>query len=226
MFNKLHNEKGILLPDLIAALPLGVIVMIVMTMSVINFIYAYQDIHEYTKLQDDLFQAIETVRYGYVQRGVNTNNQSLSGLLSANQVILSEGGNSIRMKVDSSPAYPIESVLTLDSGGTLKLRGNYGAAMFSSALTNSRDIPIFPESNTRIDGQLKYRITNLGTAFSPLKVDSDGNVRLLRINLEAQVRFRERRNGQTVESDIRMNTRTIKYQTKVFIGNTPTSVSS
>ncbi len=226
MLTRIHNEKGILLPDIVASLPLGVIVMVVMTMSMLNFIFAFQDIQEYTKMQDDLFKAIETIRYGYVQRGINTNNQSLCGLLSANQVTLGEGGSSIRMKVDSNPANAVESVVSIDAGGTMKLRGSYGSTMFSSPLTNSRDIPIFPESNTRIDGQLKYRITNPSTAFTPREADKNGNVRLLEINLEAQVRFRERRNGQSVEEDVRMNTRTIRYETKVFIGNVPTEVST
>jgi hypothetical protein len=225
VFYKIHNEKGILLPDIVASLPLGVIVFAVMAMSVINFTAAYQDLREYTKLQDDLFQAIETVRYGYVQRGINTNSQSLSGLLSANQATISEGGNSIIMKIDTNPQFPIESRVTVDAGGTMKMRGNYGTTMFSSPLTNSRDIAIFPEGNTRIDNELKYRITNSGSAFTPLKVDSNGNVRLLGIDLEARVRFRERSNGQSVPEDLKMNTRSIHYETKVFIGNTPTEVA-
>jgi hypothetical protein len=195
-----------------------------MTMSVINFIYAYQYLQDYTKLQDDLFQAIETIRYGYVQRGINTNDQSLGGLLSANRVTLSEGG-SLRMKLDSNPAYPIESYVFIEDG-TLKLRGNYGTTMFSSPSTGSRDIPIFPDNNARVGGQKKYRITNPSSAFTPLKYDSDGNVRLLGINLEAEVRFRERQNGQSAEDDLRINTRKISYETKVFIGNTPTKVGS
>lgn len=225
MFNKVKNEKGLLLPDIIASLPLGVIVLVVMTMSVMNFIYAYQDIKEYTKLQDDLFQAIETIRYGYVQRGINTNDQSLNGLLSSNQVTISDGSG-LSLKVDSDAAFPIETQVSISGEGQLKLRGNYGTTMFSSPLTNSRDIPIFPESDARIDGQLKYRIVNPNSAFTPLKEDADGNVRLLGIDLEAEVRFRQRENGQDDEEDTRMNTRRIRYETKVYIGNTPTEVSS
>ncbi|MCF7911881.1 MAG: hypothetical protein K9M99_05100 [Candidatus Cloacimonetes bacterium] len=225
MFNKIHNEKGILLPDIIASLPLGVIVFAVMAMSVINFTAAYQDLREYTKLQDDLFQSIETIRYGYVQRGINTNNQSLSGLLSANKASIGGNGNSITMKIDTNPQSSIESYVFIDDG-TIKMRGNYGTTMFSSPLTNSRDIAIFPEGNTRIDGQLKYRITNTGSAFTPLKVDSKGNIRLLGIDLDARVRFRERRNGQSNAEDLQMNTRSIHYETKVYIGNTPTEVAS
>lgn len=224
MFNKIHNEKGILLPDIVASLPLGVIVFAVMAMAVINFTAAYQDLREYSKLQDDLFQAIETIRYGYVQRGINTNNQSLSGLLSANQATIDGNGNRIIMKIDTNPQVPVESQVFIDTGGTMKMRGNYGTTMFSSPLTNSRDIAIFPEGNTRIDGQLKYRITNPGSAFSSLKADGNGNIRLLGIELEARVRFRERSNGQSTTEDLRLNTRSIKYTTKVFIGNTSTEV--
>ena len=221
MLTRLKDEKGLLLPDIVASLPLGVIVFLVMTMSMVNFALAYQDIREYTKLQDDLFQAIETIRYGYVQRGINTNSQSLCGLLSANQVSVTEGGSGLLMKVDINPTYPIETKVSIDGDGMIKLRGNYGTTMFSSPLTNSREIPIFPETNARLDGQLKYRILNPVTAFTPLKTDADGNVRLLGIDLKAQVRFREKRNGQSVDEDKRLNTRTINYQTKVFIGNTP-----
>ncbi|MDP8211652.1 MAG: hypothetical protein RAO94_09020 [Candidatus Stygibacter australis] len=224
MFNKIHNESGILLPDIVASLPLGVIVFAVLAMSVLNFTAAYQDLKEYTKLQDDLFHAIETIRYGYVQRGINTNSQALSGLLSANQTTIGGNGNSITMKIDTNPQFPIESQVSIDGSGAMKIRGNYGATMFSSPLTNSRDIWIFPEGSTRINGVLKYRIINNDSAFTPLKVDNNGNVRLIGINLEAQVRFRERSNGQSADDDLRMNTKSIKYSTKVFMGNTPTEL--
>jgi hypothetical protein len=46
-------------------------------------------------------------------------------------------------------------------------------------------------------------------------------VRLLGVDMEAQVRFRERQNGQSEEDDRRMNTRRISYQTKIFVPNTP-----
>jgi len=226
MFKKIHNESGILLPDIVASLPLGVIVFAVLAMSVLNFTAAYQDLKEYTKLQDDLFHAMETIRYGYVQRGINTNDQSLCGLLSANQTIIGDNGYRITMKVDTNPQFPIESQISIDGSGALKIRGNYGSTMFSSPLTNSQDIAIFPEGSTRINGVLKYRITNRGSAFTPLKEDNNGNVRLIEINLEAQVRFRERSNGQSADDDLRMNTKTIKYTTNVFMGNTPTEVQT
>ena len=222
MFKKIHNESGILLPDMIASLPLGIIVFAVLAMSVLNFTAAYQDLKEYLKLQDDLFQAIETMRYGYVQGGINTRGQSLNGLLSANQTKIGANGSKITMKIDTDPRYPIESQFSIDGSGVMKLRGNYGTAMFYSPVTHSRDIWIFPAVDKRIDGVLKYRIINNSSVFTSLEADSNGNVRLLGINLEARVRFRERSNGQSADEDLRINTKTINYSTKVFMGNTPT----
>lgn len=226
MWNKIQNERGLLLPDLIASLPLGVIVMVIMTFSVINFLLAYSDVSDYTKLQDDLFQTVETLRYGYVQSGVNTNSVALCGMMTANQVILGESRTSMTLKVDGNPAFPIQSKYWISGDGMLKLRGRYGSQQFSTPSSTSSDIPIFPRSDHRVGGELKYRILNPGSAFTPLRADvnsntGDSNVRLLGVNIEAQVRFRERENGQSEEDDLKMNTRRIRYQTKIFVPNTP-----
>ena len=227
MWNKIRNERGLLLPDLIASLPLGVIVMVVMTFSVINFTLAYSDVKEFTQMQDDLFQAVETLRYGYVQSGVNTNGAALCGLMTANQV--TTGESSITLKVDGNPAQPILSNYWVTGDGKMRLRGSYGSQQFSSPGSSSAEIAIFPKSDRREGGELKYRILNPGSTFSPLKYEFNENtntnmIRLLGENIEAQVRFRERQNGQSEEDDRRMNTRRVRYQTKIFVPNTPSQV--
>jgi len=209
-----------MLPDIIASLPLGMIVLTVMTLAVLNYISAYSDLRDYVKLQDDLFQAVETIRYGYVQRGINTNGQSLCGLLSANRVSVGNNGLTLNMLVDTESSYEIRTNLSV-SNGTMKLRGSYGATIFSTPGSSSSNITIFPDDSSRIGGQKKYQIINSDAIFTPQKVDGEGNVRLLEINLEARVRFRERSKGQSYDDDVRINTRTIKYETSVFIGNTP-----
>lgn len=226
MWNKLNNERGLLLPDLVASLPLGVIVLAVMTFSVINFLVAYEDIRDYTQCQDELFQAVETIRYGYVQSGV-VNDRSLCGMMSAN-VVTSSSGNNLKLEVDGDPMTTILSEYSIDGSGQLSLRGRYGSQLFYVSGSTGNTIKIFPTSDRRIDGQLKYRIINPNSAFSPLKVDEGehgtNRIRLLDINLEAQVRFRERDNGQSTEEDLRVNTRNITYQTKIFIPNTPSEL--
>lgn len=226
MWNKLNNERGLLLPDLVASLPLGVIVLAVMTFSVINFLVAYGDIRDFTQCQDELFQAVETIRYGYVQEGV-VNSRSLCGMMSANMVT-SSSQNNLRMEVDGDPATQILSEYKIDGSGQLTLRGRYGSQLFYISGSTGNDIKLFPTSDRRIDGVLKYRIINPGSAFTPIKVDEGdagtNYIRLLGVNLEAQVRFRERENGQTTEEDARMNTRTIRYETKIFVPNVPSAL--
>lgn len=228
MWNKLNNERGLLLPDLVASLPLGVIVLAVMTFSVINFLVAYEDIRDFTQCQDELFQAIETIRYGYVDDGV-VNNESLCGMMTANEVKLSDSRSELSMEVDGDVSMQIRSEYKINSSGQLKLRGRYGSQLFSLNGVSGNDIPIFPRSDRRIDGELKYRITNPNSAFTPLKVDTDDQtgerrVRLLGVDIEAQIRFREREDGQSTLEDLRVNTRTIRYQTKIFVPNVPSEV--
>jgi len=227
MWNKIRNERGLMLPDLIASLPLGVIVMVVMTLSVVNFLLAYSDVRDFTKMQDDLFQTVETLRYGFVQSGVNTNGVALCGLMTANQVTVGE--SSVVMKVDGNPAQPIQSSYRITGEGMMKLRGNYGSQLFTSPNSSSADIALFPKSDLKIDGELKYRILNPGSAFSAEESEFNENtntymVRLLGVDIEAQVRYRERVNGQSEEDDLRMNTRRIWYHTKIFVPNKPSQV--
>jgi hypothetical protein len=229
MWNKMRNERGMMLPDLVASLPLGVIVMAVMTFSVINFLIAYNDLRDYTKLQDDLLQAVETLRYGYVQRGVNTNSQPLCGVLTANQVLLNESGNSVTFVVDSDPSISIRSRYMINGEGMLYLRGNYGSQLFSSPFSSSGDVPIFPKSDRRVDGELKFRILNPSRVFNDIVSETDTStqtdyIRLLGVNIEAQVRFRPRSNDQSEAEDLRTNTRRIEYNTKIYVPNVPSQV--
>ena len=225
MFNKIRNEKGILLPDLVASLPLGLIVILVMTLSITNYITTYSDIQDYTKMQDDLFQSIETLRCGYIEKGVNTNGEALCGLLSANQVRIGESRDRITLAVQTGVATTIQSTVWI-TNGELYISGEYGISSFTSNLDQSRNIPLFPESTSKIGNEKKYRLINTGDSFTSLGEDHEGNVRLLGIKLKARVRFRERRNGQSASDDLLMNTRTIRYETKVFIGNVPRSVEA
>ncbi|MDP8220283.1 MAG: hypothetical protein P9X26_02985 [Candidatus Stygibacter frigidus] len=211
------------MPDLVASLPLGLIVIFVMTLSISSFITTYSDIRDYTKMEDDLFQAIETLRCGYIETGVNTNKEPLCGLLSANQVRIGSNQDRITLGVQTASASTIQSIAWINNG-ELYISGQYGISTFRSPLDpNNPIIQLFPESTSKIGSEKKYQLINTGDFFTPLKVDSEGNVRLLGIKLEARVRFRERRNGQSASDDLLMNTRTIRYETKVFIGNVPRS---
>jgi len=198
-----------------------------MTFSVINFLLAYNDVSEFTQMQDELFNAVETLRYGYVESGVNTNGVALCGLMTANQVTVGE--SSVTLKVDGNPAQPIQSNYSVSGDGMMTLRGNYGSQLFSSSSSSSSEIAIFPTSDRRIDGELKYRILNPGSAFSSEKEEYNENtntnmVRLLDVDIKAQVRFRERVNGQSEEEDLRVNTRGVRYQTFIFVPNKPSQV--
>ena len=60
---KIKNQKGYTIAELVAVLPLGLLIMAALTLGVLHFIKNYQEIVMYSRLQREVLQAIETIRY-------------------------------------------------------------------------------------------------------------------------------------------------------------------
>ena len=81
-------------------------------------------------------------------------------------------------------------------------------------------VKIFPSTPTKMVGRNpQFQILNKNTIWEVQKRDGKEKPVLMKLTLEAQVRFRKKQRRQTSVDDIRQNTRTIKYETSVFIGN-------
>lgn len=211
------NQKGYYLADLVASLPLAVLIILAFTFVVINFLRTFEEVKLYTQLQDELFSAIETMRYGYSVDYVTGNpsdpaelKEGLIGLITANEVTIGLDRRSITIKpVILTPGLPYYSNFYLDTNNHLRASGKYGLKSFSDKL-------IFPTGIKKIGVKDQFRILELN--FISEKVVHD-KIYLLGIQIKAQVRFREKSSKQTAEEDIRMNTKTIEYKTSVFLTN-------
>lgn len=219
MKNRLKSQKGSSLVELIVTLPLAALVFVGVTLSLIHFITTFQEARLYTQLQEDLFTAVETMRYGYAADEF-TDNEAMIGLCSANTVIKSNTANNILVSPaladDATNISTYWSRFSCDDNGQLWVKSSHG-------LNNQfrQPIKIFPSTKTKmIDRNPQFQILNKNTIWEVLESDGNGNPNLLKITLEAQVRFRERQRGQNAEDDLRQNTKTIKYETQVFIANT------
>ena len=215
--HKKLNQKGYYLADLVASLPLALLIILAFTFVVMNFLTTYEEVKLYTQLQDELFAAVETMRYGYSIDNVTGNpsdpaeqKEGLIGLITANDVTIGLSHRSITLTpVILTPGLPYYSEFYLDTNNHLRASAKYGLKSFSDKL-------IFPSGLKKIGGQHQFRILELN--FIPEKIVQD-KIYLLGIQIKAQVRFREKSIKQTAEEDIRLNTKTIEYQTSVFITN-------
>jgi len=211
----LKNNKGYSLIEIIAGLPLVALVFVIFGVGIVHFTTTFQEVKLYTQLQQDLFDAIEIMRHGYMLDGI-TDDEGLIGLTTAKKI---ENDAIISLKV-----YPLVLNLNLedlywvtykvDDNMQLKIDGSYGGSkQFDNEL-------IFPSTPTKYIGrEPQFTIKNPHQIWTLREYDAQGNAHMVDIKLVGQVRFREKMRNQSNEDDLRKNTRTITYETSVFIGN-------
>ena len=185
--------------------------------GIVHFTTTYQEIRLYSQLQQDLFEAIEIMRHGYMLDGV-TDDEGLIGLTTAKTIDLSSV-----VELEVKPLVLNQNLESLywvryyvDDTMQLKIRGSYGASK------NFNNEPIFPSSPIKYIGrEPQFTIKNSYDIWSitPNTTDGNGYPHMIDIKLVGQVRFREKLRNQSNEDDIRKNTRTITYETSVFLGN-------
>ena len=212
----LKSQKGVSLIEVIAGIPLATLVFAIFTISVLHFVTTFEETKLYTQLQEDLFNTIETMRYGYAYEP-HTDNEGLIGLITADSVSIWSTRNTLEMRpivINQTLKNDYWCTITLNDDNHLEVNAKYGLKNFPE-----RKI-IFPSTPIKMIGrEPQFKILNRGNIWTVEKMSYNGKPLMIKIQLEGQVRFRERRRGQKREDDIRQNTRTIKYETSVFIGN-------
>ncbi|MBT3755526.1 MAG: hypothetical protein HOD64_06640 [Candidatus Cloacimonetes bacterium] len=210
----LKNNKGYSLIEILAGLPLVTLVFVIFGIGIIHFTTTFQEVKLYTQLQQDLFDAIEIMRHGYMYENV-TDDEGLIGLSTAKKVVI--GSSSIKvtplvLNLDLESNYWV--TYAINDNSQIEINGSYGLTPFPERRV------IFPSSPTKyIGNQAQFRITNPNQIWSVVHTDFEGNATMVKIKLVGQVRFREKQPRQSNEDDIRKNVRTITYETAVYLGN-------
>ncbi len=200
----LKNNRGYSLIEIIAGLPLVALVFVIFGIGTVHFVTNFQEVKLYSQLQQDLFDAIEVMRHGYMCQGV-TDDEGLIGIATAKKVRVGESRNYIWV-------YP----LTLNDM-QLETKGYYGINRYQNKM-------VFPTTPIKYIGrEPQFKIKNPLQIWTVTETDAQGNPLLLDIKLVGQVRFREKLRSQSNEDDIRRNTRTITYETSIFLGNSHAS---
>ena len=216
----LKNNKGYSLIEIIAGLPLVALVFVIFGVGIVHFVTNFQEVRLYSQLQQDLFEAIEIMRHGYMCEGV-TDNEGLIGLTTAKKVEIGISRNSIKitplvLNLDLESLYNVKYIVNDDN--QLVINGDYG-------LNNFRNEKIFPSTPIKYVGRdPQFTIKNPRQIWNITHYDALGNPLMVDIKLVGQVRFREKMRTQSNEDDIRKNTRTITYETSVFLGNSHANV--
>ena len=213
----LKNNKGYSLIEIIAGLPLVALVFVIFGIGIVHFVTTFQEITLYTQLQDDLFNAIEIMRHGYMVEDV-TDNEGLIGLTTAKKVTFSSSRNYIwvyplALNPELEESYKVK--FSVNDRMQLETEGRYG-------LNNYQGKMIFPSTPTKYIGRdPQFTIKNPREIW---KYSANSDNLMIDIKLVGQVRFREKLRNQSNEDDIRRNTRTITYETSVFLGNSHADV--
>ncbi len=211
----LKSENGYSLASIVAGIPLGVLVFTIVAIAMSNFVTTYQETRLFNQLQEDLFLAVETMKYGYAVDNI-TKNYGLIGIMTAHKARISNTRNRISLEpIIVNPGQPFNSTFYRDDSGVIRCSGTYAFQSFSGS-----EHPIFPEASRKIGHRNQFYVDDL--IFSPVK-SLNGVVHLVKIYVKATVRFREKGNGQSLVEDLKMNTRTIEYETLVHIANATTT---
>ena len=92
----LRNNKGYSLIEIIAGIPLTVLVFTIFAIGILHFVTTFQEVKLYNQLSQDLFDAIEIMRHGYMYDGV-TDDEGLIGFTTAKKVQMGTSRKSIKV---------------------------------------------------------------------------------------------------------------------------------
>ena len=211
----LKNNKGYSLIEIIAGLPLVTLVFVIFGIGTVHFVTNFQEIKLYSQLQQDLFDAVEIMRHGYMCEGV-TDDEGLIGITTAKDIEIGISRKSVKitplvLNITEENDYWVRYIVNDDM--QLETKGKYGINDYQNKM-------IFPTTPIKyIDREPQFTIKNPFQIWTITETDAQGNPLMVDIKLVGQVRFRERMRGQTNDDDIRKNTKTITYETSVFLGN-------
>jgi hypothetical protein len=220
------NQKGVSLIELIAGIPLATLLFAALLMGMLHFIKTYQETRLFLRLQDELFQAIQYMRYGYAHEP-ETATEGYIGLMTAKKASISQTGKSITiypLLVDQTYAATYWSRFSVNDENLLVVQSQYGNSKYISPIvifpkTKFTEIQQ-PEKIKRFGQEPQFKILNPSTIWTVEKTDINGEPLMIRIKLEGQVRYRARQEGQSLADDKLKNTRSIVYETSVYLGNT------
>jgi hypothetical protein len=208
----LKNEKGVSLVEVIAGIPLAIILFGILAMAMMHFVKTYQETRLYLQLQEDLYKVVETIRYGYAEEYYNMGD-GMIGLMTAREATISPNHRILTvypLLVEQNPNF--RSVYTINDDQQITVNLYYQHVMEEPKL-------IFPSTKPVYFGnESQFKILNKSTCWSIIEADS-GNPMMVKLHLEGQVRYRARQRGQSAAEDLRVNVRSITYETSIFLSN-------
>ena len=217
----LKNNKGFSIAELVAVLPLGLLIIAAMTIGIIKFSTAYTEITLYSQLQREVINSIESIKYGY-PKSPNTDDQNLIGLSTAKKVIISGtqlSSTQMTLKppnlTSASGDSPYYSTFFLNRQGFLMVTSYYGTSVFTDQ--------VFPKDKTKGNQKSKFKILNNDIFINStpsIGENSQDGISLVTIHLKVQVRFRERKENQNSHDDFKKNTKVVDFSATIYAANT------
>ncbi len=209
---KFINAKGVMLTELVAAIPLYLLLFMVLTFSLVHFISVYYETRMYIQLQEDVQFALESIRFGFAKQFVN-DKDVLIGLNTASSTNIHGQGNGITIKPRESGTVQYQATYRLDqSSGEIKLYAQYGSLAFNET--------VFPRFQGKIRRKLQFQVKEFEFTDKTPWMLPHTQPYLVGVRIKAQVRLREKGRRQNATEDKKRNIREVEFETEVFLGNT------
>ena len=168
------------------------------------------------KAQNEAFNVIEDIRYGYTE-GHITSDKNLIGLLTAANVKIDGMENSLTIRPINAETGSNYYSHFYQNGNEIWVNSQYG----NSAIARQK---IFPSEDIMYGRDPELKVEEL--RFYDARPNGSGIIRLVGIDLKIKVRFREKARNQSTDDDLIENTRTIEFHTKVYAENSDIQTSN
>ncbi len=215
----INKESGHTLADVVISFPIIGLIIVILSLAMVNFVTTYQEVEAFTRMSTEMFNAIEVIRHGNVFEDRNEPNPvPLLGVLTADTLTIG-----LDRSLNVKPKLPD----TRNYYSKFYVKNNILFADVKSGHKTKYNLRLFPVEDREIGENPEIEILNPKHIFSnrtpnlpntPSQIPQD-KICLLGVELKAKVRFRSRLDKQSVEEDIRFNTRTIRYTTRIFAGS-------
>lgn len=198
----INNEKGITLTEIIAALAVSALLVGMAAITLLTFFGKYKELTYYAQLQQDAFDLVETVKYGYPFKGIdefiflgvaNSSSLTLDGTAGSWGLTTSRGVSCIPDRAEEGHSNDYVRYYYDGRSASIMVQGLYGPVF--------KQEQIFPSRNQELIKVTDFRIRSLTGSENP---------RLISIELEAEISL------STDPEDVRV--KKVSYSTNVALG--------
>ncbi|MCB5230536.1 MAG: prepilin-type N-terminal cleavage/methylation domain-containing protein [Candidatus Cloacimonas sp.] len=205
----LKNQKGFTLTEILSAIVVSLLLVGMAAITLLTFFGKFKELSYYAQLQQDAFDAVETIKYGYPFQGVNE--YLFLGVANANSVQLEGPGGSWASTFNSLTCIPDRSEQGHSNDyvryyydqrtQSIMVQGLYGVVF--------KQEQVFPTRNQDMIRVTQFRVSSM---------TGNSNPRLLTIEIDAELDLTGKQQQEQGSAEIKEKIKRVSYSTSIALG--------